>query len=88
MTVLREPGPPPETTSSDGRASDLDGAELAALRAIATQLHAAFPARGVDVVEAVLMSCYRRTAGARVQNYRLVLAERAARDTLAGAAWR
>ncbi len=57
-------------------------AEDKALRAIAAQIGEAYPWASHEHVAAILRANYATTANARVQNYRLVLAERDTRARL------
>lgn len=66
--------PPPD--SSDADASD---AQAAALERIASRLHDEFPHVDPIAISERLKREYEATDGARVQAFRLVLAERATR---------
>lgn len=68
----------PPVSTSDQEAE----AEAKALRAIAAQISAAYPWASHDHLTALLRANYAATANARVQNYRLVLAERDTRALL------
>jgi hypothetical protein len=77
-TPLLDQSPP-----SRGDGSRVAGdAEEKALRTIIDQVAAAYPWATRDHVAALLRSNYAATANARVQNYRLVLAERDTRARL------
>lgn len=62
--------------------SGIEGAELRALGDIARHLAAEHPEVDEATIRAALVEGIDRTAGAKVQNYRLVLAERWARARL------
>jgi hypothetical protein len=66
-----------ETTSTpSGQTHDGANATEAALRQIQRAISGDFPWASTDHIGEVLRSRYERTRDAKVQNYRLVLAER------------
>jgi hypothetical protein len=67
-----------DAVDDDGVHLGLSDTEVVALRSIALRLTSVVAGIGFDPVVAVVSDCYSRTAGARVQNFRFVLAESAA----------
>jgi hypothetical protein len=64
----------------EGRGQDLRGART--LADVQERLHREFPTVDADRIAELLAGCYRRTAGATVEHFRTVLAEREARARL------